>query len=50
MGEVTVGAERYPRVQLWSISDYFEGRPPVLPSLADPWTGGEMHTAPRMFS
>ena len=24
MGEVTVGAERYPRVQLWSISDYFE--------------------------
>ena len=50
MGEVTVGAERYPRVQLWSISDYFDGRPPVLPSLADPWTGGEMHTAPRMFS
>ncbi len=50
MGEVTVGAERYPRVQLWSIADYFEGRPPVLPSLADPWTGGEIHTAPRMFS
>ncbi len=50
MGEVTVGAERYPRVQLWSISDYFEGRRPVLPSLADPWTGGEIHTAPRMFS
>ncbi len=49
MGEVTVGAERYPRVQLWSIKDYFEGRRPELPSLADPWTGGEMHTAPRMF-
>ena len=38
-GEVTVGAERYPRVQLWSIADYFEGRRPHLPVLTDPYTG-----------
>ena len=38
-GEVTVGAERYPRVQLWSIADYFEKRRPHLPVLTDPYTG-----------
>ena len=36
---VTLGASRYPRVQLWSIRDYFDGRMPSLPSLADPYTG-----------
>ena len=38
-GEVQVGAGRYPRVQLWSIADFFEGRLPNLPALADPYTG-----------
>ena len=50
LGEVTVGAQRYPRVQLWSVRDYFEGRHPSLPALADPWTGGEIHTVSRLFS
>ena len=34
-----VGASRYPRVQVWSIADYFDGRIPQLPALADPYTG-----------
>ena len=39
LGEVAVGAGRYPRAQLWSIADHFEGRAPALPTLADPDTG-----------
>ena len=39
LGEVAVGAGRYPRAQLWSIADHFEGRRPSLPALADPDTG-----------
>ena len=31
MGDVTLGAERYPRVQLWSIDDFFAGRRPIPP-------------------
>ena len=42
MGDVTLGAERYPRVQLWSIDDFFAGRRPLLPALADPDTGKPM--------
>ena len=38
-GEIIVGASRYPRVQVWSIADYFDGRIPHLPALADPFTG-----------
>ena len=38
-GEIVVGASRYPRVQVWSIADYFDGRTPQLPTLADPYTG-----------
>ena len=38
-GEIIVGASRYPRVQVWSIADYFDGRSPYLPTLADPYTG-----------
>ena len=34
-----MGAGRYPRVQVWSIADYFDGRFPLLPTLADPYTG-----------
>lgn len=36
---VTVGADRYPRCQLWSISDHFEKRRPHLPTMTDPYTG-----------
>ena len=38
-GDIQVGARRYPRVQLWSIQEYFERRFPELPTLADPFTG-----------
>ena len=46
-GEIAVGAERYPRVQLWSIADFFEGRKPSLPTLADPYRGGAVQPALR---
>ena len=38
-GTVSVGASVFPRVQLWSISDFFEGRWPNLPTLTNPYTG-----------
>ena len=38
-GTISVGASAFPRVQLWSISDFFEGRWPNLPTLTDPYTG-----------
>ncbi|MYB98513.1 MAG: site-specific DNA-methyltransferase [Gemmatimonadetes bacterium] len=38
-GTVTVGAEQYPRCQLWSIADYFDDRRPNLPTMTDPYTG-----------
>ena len=47
LGEVAVGAGRYPRVQLWSVADHFEGRAPSLPTLADPDTGRPI--APSLF-
>ena len=46
-GEIAVGAGRYPRVQLWSIEELFEGRGPALPALADPQTGRAVQ--PRML-
>ena len=41
-GFLELGATRYPKTQLWSIADYFDHRPPVLPALADPYTGKAM--------
>lgn len=38
-GTLTLGATEYPRAQLWSIQDYFDNRMPMLPALADPYTG-----------
>ena len=38
-GTVMVEGQRYPRMQLWPISDYFDGRLPALPLMADPFTG-----------
>lgn len=42
MGEIAIGARTYPKLQLWSIADHFEGREPKLPPLADPYTGKAM--------
>lgn len=39
LGDTDVGSEHYPRVQLWSIADWFENRRPHLPTLTDPQTG-----------
>ena len=38
-GRITVGAQSYPRVQLWSIADYFDDRMPQIPTMLDPNTG-----------
>ena len=38
-GNLRLGATEYPRAQLWSIQDYFDNRMPLLPALADPYTG-----------
>ena len=42
MGNVVVGAERYPRVGLWSIQEYFDRRRPHVPPMLDPFTGKPM--------
>ena len=41
-GVLRIGAQEYPAVQLWSIRDYFDDRLPVLPTMADPFTGREI--------
>lgn len=46
-GHFEMGASRYPKVQIWSIEDYFAGRKPDLPPLADPFTGKPME--PDLF-
>ena len=38
-GRITVGAETYPRAQLWSIAEYFDDRMPEIPTMLDPNTG-----------
>ena len=45
LGSIGVGANEYPRVQLWSIADYFDGQRPHLPTMADPYTGRAMQSA-----
>ena len=48
MGTVAAGADEFPRLQLWSIADYFQNRRPKLPPLADPYTGRQMAAEMRM--
>ncbi len=43
-GYFTLGANKYPKVQLWSMADFFDDRKPDLPSLADPFTGKPMQS------
>ena len=38
-GKYRVGAESYPRYQMWSIEEFFEGSRPHLPAMLDPLTG-----------
>lgn len=41
-GELRIGASIFPRAQLWSIEDYFAGKMPELPAMADPYTGEDI--------
>ena len=38
-GKVSVSGYEYPRMQIWPISNYFEKRMPLLPIMADPYSG-----------
>ena len=38
-GKIHINGYPYPRMQLWSINDYFENRSPNLPIMNDPYTG-----------
>ena len=42
MGRLRIGSADYPRVQMWSIQDYFEQRKADLPGLTDPYSGKPM--------
>ena len=42
MKSIGIQATRYPRMQLWPISDYFEDRLPPIPPMCDPMTGKPM--------
>jgi len=35
MGTIRIGAHEYPRVQFYSIEDYFNGIKPTLPPMID---------------
>ena len=41
-GKYIRGAESYPRCQIWSIAEHFEGIRPHLPAMLDPLTGKPM--------
>ena len=42
LGSLRIGAHSYPRVQCWSVTEYFDGQRPLLPPLRDPFTGKPM--------
>lgn len=39
MGHIRIDGMAYPRLQRWSMADYFDDRSPLLPLMADPYTG-----------
>ena len=42
MGNIHVSGHKYERMNLWSIADYFDDRPPPLPPMNNPYTGKAM--------
>ena len=48
MGRVEIGASSYPRVQFWSIEEFFDGRFPHLPPMLNPYTGQPMAQRPLL--
>lgn len=49
-GRIKVGGVPYPRVQLWPISHYFDGRRPNLPPMNDPYSGKPMQPTLGLFA
>ena len=45
MGKISVEGYRFPRMQIWPISHYFDSRPPRLPIMNDPYTGKPLNQA-----
>ena len=45
LGTFTIGAQRYPKLQLWSIEELLDDREPHLPDMADPYTGERIRQA-----
>ena len=41
-GKINVSGYQYPRIQIWSIANYFDERLPNLPVMNDPYTGKPM--------
>ncbi len=39
LGSITVSGQQYRRMNLWSIAEYFDNRPPNLPQMNNPYTG-----------
>ena len=46
-GRVSISGSSFPRMQLWSIDDYFNKSLPRLPLMTDPYTGKRM--LPQLF-
>ena len=46
-GKIRYGVSEYPRAQLWSIHDYFNGTQPAIPPMNDPYTGKQIE--PSLF-
>ena len=47
LGKIRVAGRDFNRLSLWPVSDYFDGRLPVLPMMTDPYTGRPI--APSLF-
>ena len=43
LGKIVVSGETYRRMNLWSITDYFDNRSPHLPPMNNPYTGKPMN-------
>ncbi len=43
LGKIEIQGQKFPRMQLWSINDYFDKQMPVMPIMADPYTGEPMY-------
>lgn len=39
MGKLKYNGSSYPKLQIWSIEEYFERKKPDLPTMKNPWTG-----------